>query len=316
MDGALLQQIQKGKGLKKTQTNDRSAAAGVGRIIDESAPKRTGAPPVPRASAPSAPSGEDDAPKPQQLAGIFAGVGMPTLRKTGAPGASSLGGAGGGAPPAPSRASPAPPSRPPVAPPRAPPAPPGRPAAPPPPRPTSSAPPRPPPAPPQPSAAISARPAAPPPPPPPPPPGSSRPAPPVPGRASRASLTSSPNSSSCPAYALARGSTSAARSPFPRRTKFDLEFEATPACAAIEETTSLRSSFPRYGSECAKSASSRDSSSSSRTAISTQPRPSQSLCPSSSSSSAFFFGFVAWEGGPPSAAESSFACCVRCTVSS
>lgn len=67
-----------------------------GRIIDESAPKRTGAPPVPRASAPSAPSGEDDAPKPQQLAGIFAGVGMPTLRKTGAPGASSLGGAGGG----------------------------------------------------------------------------------------------------------------------------------------------------------------------------------------------------------------------------
>lgn len=70
-----------------------------GRILDDSAPKRSGAPPVPKASAPAAPAGggDDDAPKPQQLAGIFAGVGMPTLRKTGAPVASSLGGSGAAA---------------------------------------------------------------------------------------------------------------------------------------------------------------------------------------------------------------------------
>ncbi|GEM10073.1 hypothetical protein Rt10032_c10g4090 [Rhodotorula toruloides] len=95
MDGALLQQIQKGKGLRKTQTNDRSAAAGVGRILDESAPKSR-APPVPRASARAGGGDDDGAQKPPQLAGIFAGVGMPTLRKTGAPVASSLSGSAGG----------------------------------------------------------------------------------------------------------------------------------------------------------------------------------------------------------------------------
>ncbi|BGP49829.1 hypothetical protein JCM10450v2_005734 [Rhodotorula kratochvilovae] len=122
MQSALLEQIQKGKGLKKTVTVDRSAPAIAGAVRDGPAPPRGGAPAVPRAppvpgvggtGESAAPAAHDDGPP--QLAGIFAGVGMPTLRKTGAPVASSLASGGGAAPPR------APPAAPPRAPPAAPP---------------------------------------------------------------------------------------------------------------------------------------------------------------------------------------------------
>ncbi|GAA5915505.1 hypothetical protein JCM8208_007467, partial [Rhodotorula glutinis] len=67
-------------------------------VLDESGgPPSRGAPAVPR--APPVPGGGGasaaaDNDGPPQLAGIFAGVGMPTLKKTGAPVASSLGGVG------------------------------------------------------------------------------------------------------------------------------------------------------------------------------------------------------------------------------
>lgn len=84
MDGALLQQIQKGKGLKKTQTVDKSGPVGAGVVRDGSAPAASASrPPKPPADddgdggAGSARPGAGGAP---QLAGIFAGVGMPTLK--------------------------------------------------------------------------------------------------------------------------------------------------------------------------------------------------------------------------------------------
>lgn len=74
--------LAEGKGLKKTQVNDRSApqvAGSVGGAAAASASSNAGASAAPRPPAPAVPSGNDPA---SQLAGLFAG-GMPTLRKTG-----------------------------------------------------------------------------------------------------------------------------------------------------------------------------------------------------------------------------------------
>lgn len=74
--------LAEGKGLKKTQVNDRSApqvAGSVGGAAAASASSNAGANAAPRPPAPAVPSGNDPA---SQLAGLFAG-GMPTLRKTG-----------------------------------------------------------------------------------------------------------------------------------------------------------------------------------------------------------------------------------------
>ncbi|GAA6016347.1 hypothetical protein JCM10207_003832 [Rhodosporidiobolus poonsookiae] len=90
MDSSLLSQIQAGKGLKKVQTNDRSQAQGVGAVLDASGGSKSSAPKPPSAPRPpgGASGGGDD--RPQQLGGLFAGVGMPTLKKTGAVGASTM----------------------------------------------------------------------------------------------------------------------------------------------------------------------------------------------------------------------------------
>ncbi|OWZ53971.1 hypothetical protein C368_03725 [Cryptococcus neoformans 125.91] len=94
MNAALLQQIQQGKGLKKTHVNDRSApqvagsvAGAAGGAGGAAATGRPPAAPRPPASAPPVPSGNDPA---SQLAGLFAG-GMPALRKTGDRAASGTG---------------------------------------------------------------------------------------------------------------------------------------------------------------------------------------------------------------------------------
>ncbi|OXG16839.1 hypothetical protein C366_03633 [Cryptococcus neoformans Tu401-1] len=94
MNAALLQQIQQGKGLKKTHVNDRSApqvagsvAGAAGGAGGAAATGRPPAAPRPPAPAPPVPSGNDPA---SQLAGLFAG-GMPALRKTGDRAASGTG---------------------------------------------------------------------------------------------------------------------------------------------------------------------------------------------------------------------------------
>lgn len=86
MDSALLQQIQKGKGLKHVQTVDKTVVHGAGVVKDGSAPAASAPKPPTRPSAghhdddddgASARPGAGGAP---QLAGIFAGVGMPKLK--------------------------------------------------------------------------------------------------------------------------------------------------------------------------------------------------------------------------------------------
>lgn len=105
MQGALLTDISKGRALKKTVTNDRSAPI-VGKVVSGGGgpgPSPLGAPPVPGMPKPPgnlappvpgnrARSNSDQGDRqqsvagsadgPPQLAGLFAG-GMPKLRKTG-----------------------------------------------------------------------------------------------------------------------------------------------------------------------------------------------------------------------------------------
>ncbi|KAI8370229.1 hypothetical protein BD560DRAFT_446945 [Blakeslea trispora] len=118
MDSALLSQIQKGKSLKKTVTNDRSAP-------QITAPKSSSAsigggmarPPMPGMPAPAAPSMPHTASAPSvpapstgpQLGGLFAN-GMPTLRKT--RGAAVDTGRGAASPPPPPPTSSVPPPTP------------------------------------------------------------------------------------------------------------------------------------------------------------------------------------------------------------
>ncbi|KAM0749227.1 hypothetical protein T439DRAFT_326965 [Meredithblackwellia eburnea MCA 4105] len=78
MDASLLASIQKGKGLKKVTTVDKSGPVGAGRSLDGPASSSAKAPAV---RPPPAARQDDDDEAPPKLAGLFAG-GMPTLKKS------------------------------------------------------------------------------------------------------------------------------------------------------------------------------------------------------------------------------------------